>query len=382
MRVPREQFTNETSEPLGKDLRANPCRETGAGGLCPPYANCFKRQVLYLERNNLNAGVIMHKRIVFLLALLLASASALPAAHAVELRICRQAGISYLPLLVIEEQKLLEKNAAKAGIKNFTVTWTELSGGAAVNEALLSESVDLISGGVPPFLRLWDKTQGRVKIVAVLSGLPVLLTTSKTDVKSITDFTANDKIAVPSLKVSLQALLLQMAVAKQYGIENFHKLDNLTVQMKHADAYIALTSGKSEITAHFASEPFATRELRAGLHTVLNSYDLLGPTVSQVLSGSQKFYEKHPEIFRLVNKTVNEASQWIHANKKQAAELYLRVEKSKESLDLVLAILENPQATFLAKPEGAADYADFMHAIKAIKTKPASWKDLYFQLPE
>ncbi|MDR1490680.1 MAG: hypothetical protein LBS65_09425, partial [Desulfovibrio sp.] len=31
-----EQFTNETSELLCKDLRANPCRETGAGGHCPP----------------------------------------------------------------------------------------------------------------------------------------------------------------------------------------------------------------------------------------------------------------------------------------------------------------------------------------------------------
>ncbi|MDR2051411.1 MAG: ABC transporter substrate-binding protein [Deltaproteobacteria bacterium] len=323
----------------------------------------------------------MHKFIAFPLLFFLAAASAVSVAHAVELRICRQAGISYLPLLVIEEQKLLEKNAAAEGIKDFTVTWTELSGGAAVNEALLSGSVDLISGGVPPFLRLWDKTQGQVKIVAVLSGLPVVLTTARADIKSIADFAGKDKIAVPSLKVSLQSLLLQIAVAKLYGTENYDKLDDLTVQMKHADAYIALTSGRSEITAHFASEPFATRELRAGLHAVLNSHDLLGPTVSQVLSGNQKFYEKHPEIFRLVNRTVNEASRWIQANKKQAAELYLKVERSKEPLDLILAILENPQSSFLAEPEGAADYADFMYAIKAIKTKPGTWKDLYFQFP-
>jgi hypothetical protein len=35
-RVHLEQFTRFIRELLCKDLRANPCRETGAGGLCPP----------------------------------------------------------------------------------------------------------------------------------------------------------------------------------------------------------------------------------------------------------------------------------------------------------------------------------------------------------
>ena len=40
--VQLEQFTNEMSEPLCKDLSANPCHEIGVGELCSPLNDYFK----------------------------------------------------------------------------------------------------------------------------------------------------------------------------------------------------------------------------------------------------------------------------------------------------------------------------------------------------
>ena len=114
------------------------------------------------------------------------------AAETNEVRIVRQFGIHYLPLVVMEDQKLVEKRAKANGIADLKVTWAQLSGGASVNDALLSHAVDFSAGGVGPLIVLWDKTQGGkgdVKAVAAVSDVPMTLTTRNPAVKSIADFT-------------------------------------------------------------------------------------------------------------------------------------------------------------------------------------------------
>ena len=68
-----------------------------------------------------------------------------------------------------------------------------------------------------------------------------------------------------------------MAVAKQFGIENYAKLDPLTVGMPHPDAYAAMMSGRTEITSHLASPPFSYQELKnPAVHRVLNTAEAVG----------------------------------------------------------------------------------------------------------
>src|SRR3546814_10155074 len=62
--------------------------------------------------------------------------------------------------LVVLDQKLVEKHAKKMGIGDVKVTMHRFSGGSAMNQALLSDSIDLAAGGVAPLLKLWDKTVG------------------------------------------------------------------------------------------------------------------------------------------------------------------------------------------------------------------------------
>jgi len=88
-----------------------------------------------------------------------------------EIRIPRGAGgVGFLPLLMMEKNKLVEKHAAEAGLPNLQVRWIELGGPSAMNDALLSGAVDFIAAGPPAFLVLWDRTRDSAKVTGVAPG--------------------------------------------------------------------------------------------------------------------------------------------------------------------------------------------------------------------
>ena len=86
-------------------------------------------------------------------ALLAVSASA--RAEVSELRVAEQYGISYLPMMIMEDQKLVEKHAKEAGIADLKVTWSRFAGGNVMNDAMLSNSLHFAAGGVAPLVSLW-----------------------------------------------------------------------------------------------------------------------------------------------------------------------------------------------------------------------------------
>jgi NitT/TauT family transport system substrate-binding protein len=298
-----------------------------------------------------------------------------------EVRISKQYGLAYLPLIVLEEHKLIEKNAKAAGLGDVKTEWVTFGGGATANDALLSGSVELISGGVAPFVRLWDKTNGKVKALASLDQSPLVLNAAKPNIKTLKDFTDKDRIALPSAKVSIQSLVLQIAVAKEFGIKNYDKLDHITVSLKHPDALIALTSGKSEITGHFTLEPFTTIEQQnPNVHQVLNSYDVFGGRhTTNIVSTSEDFYKNNPKLAQAIIDALNEADEWIKGHRQEAAELYLKVTKSKEPLNVIENILNNPDIDYTTKPlPNIIVFSDFLFDTGVIKRKPADWKELFF----
>src|SRR5690349_11349097 len=190
-----------------------------------------------------------------------------------EITITRQPGILYLPSHVMEKQQLIEKEAAKRGVPNLKVTWANLSGGGAQTDALLASSVDVVNTGVGNLLLLWDRTKGGVKGIVANSALPLTLITRNPNIKTLKDYGPNDRIAVPTVKVSTQAILLQMACEKTFGPDQTTKLDGNTVQLGHPDAAIALANPQHEITSHFSAPPFSFLELKTvkGAHVVLTS---------------------------------------------------------------------------------------------------------------
>ena len=255
-----------------------------------------------MHRARVRAGHLPAVSMLAGLALTLVAATA--NAQVPEIRFARQFSMGYLQFNVMEKHRLLEKHAKAAGIPEVKVVWATFNSPAAMNDALLSGSVDIVSGGVPGLLTIWARTQGTanaVKGIAAFSSQPILLNTRNPNIKSITDFTAKDKIALPAVKVSVQAMMLQMAAAKQWGPAEYARLDPLTVGMSPPDATIALLSGAAGITSAFSVPPYQSQQLeKDGIHTVLNSYEVFGsPHSFTVAWASSQFRDKNPALYQI-----------------------------------------------------------------------------------
>ncbi|SNB70859.1 NitT/TauT family transport system substrate-binding protein [Arboricoccus pini] len=300
------------------------------------------------------------------------------AAETNRLRIAQQFGIGYLPLIVAKEQKLIEKHAVSLGLPATEVTWLQMSGAAAMNDSLISGGLDFATAGVAPAILTRDKTRGRMNITLIcsLGSMPNILVSNNPAVKTIKDFTSTDRIALPSVKVGFQPIVLQIAAEKTFG--QYDKLDSLTVSLPHPDAAAAILSGAGGITAHFSSPPFMEQELESGkAHAVLNSYDVLGgPHTFNVVYATEKFTADNPKTVAAFVDALDEANSWIKANPTEAAKLYVAAEHSKLAPDFIERIIRDPQIDFTTVPERVDAFADFEFRIGLIKEKP-TWKELF-----
>ncbi|EHD21108.1 MULTISPECIES: ABC transporter substrate-binding protein [Brenneria] len=318
---------------------------------------------------------------------LLASALALPTQAYAEgqLRIAQQFGIVYLLLNVAQDKQLIEKHAKADGLE-VKVDYLQLSGGAAVNDALLSGSVDIAGAGIGPLFTLWDRTKNRQNVRAVLATgqFPYYLISTNPNVKSIADFTDKDRIAVPAVGVSVQSRYLQQASAKLWGDKEFNRLDKLQVALPHPDATAAIISAGTEITAHFGNAPFQEQELAGNpnAHIVLNSYDVQGgPTSPVVLYTTEKFRKENPRTYRVFVNALAEAAEFADQNPEEAADAFIRITKSKIDRKLLLDILKSPESKFSITPQNTLQLGQFLHRVGAIKNKPESVKDYFFDDP-
>lgn len=308
---------------------------------------------------------------------------AMPAAAEVsEVKLARQFGIHYLPMVIMENRKLVEQEAKALGIADLKVAWPQLSGGASSNDALLSGAIDFAAVGTGPMIQLWDKSKGivDVKAMAAVSDVPMTLTTRNPNVKKLADFTEKDKIALPAVKTSMQAVTLQMAAAKIWGDESYEKLDKLTVSMRHPDAMAAMLSGQGEITAHFTAAPYDFQELEnPNIHKVLTSYDVYGGSGTLiVLTTTSKFHDQNPKVYKAILNALGKAMEFIKNDPRQAAEIYLSVTKDKTPVDAMVKMINDPLIRFTTTPSATFPVAQFMHKVGRIKNLPASWKDMFF----
>ncbi|MBY0242205.1 MAG: ABC transporter substrate-binding protein [Burkholderiaceae bacterium] len=325
------------------------------------------------------------KRTAGALAAAALALATIPAHAEGRLRIAEQYGVTYLLLNIAQDQKLIEKHGRQQGL-DIKVEWTQISGGPAANDALLSGAVDVVGAGVGPLLTIWDRTTGKqnVKGVASLGNFPYYLVSANPKVKSLADFTEKDRIGLPAVGVSVQARILQMAVAKQWGDKDFTRLDKLTQTLPHPDAAAAVIAGGTEINAHFGNSPFQEQELaqNPNARVVLNSYDVLGgPSSSTVLYATEKFRNDNPKTYRAFTAALADAAKYATANPEGAADTYLRVTKSNVDRALLLKILKNPQVQFKVAPQNTYPLAQFLHRVGVLKNQPATWRDYFFDDP-
>jgi len=315
-------------------------------------------------------------------ALLLAPAAARAEVDEVKIPL-GAGGFGFLPYLVMEKHKLVEQAARENGLPNLKVSWVNFGGPSVVNDMLLSGAAHISAAGPPAFLTLWDKTNANIKVkgIAAMTAIPMYLNTRSPTLKSLKDLGDNDKIAVTAVKVSIPAIIMQMAAIKEYGPADYTRYDKYTVSLTHPDGVIALLSGRTEITAHFTSPPFHHYERRTpDVRTVMTSNDVMGgPSTFTMLYTTSKFHDENPKTYAAILKALEKAIALINTDRRAAAEIFLGTSDGKGwTIDEVAELLKDPDMRFTTAPENVMKYASFMADVGSIKNRPKSWQDLFF----
>lgn len=295
----------------------------------------------------------------------------------------QQFGAVYLPAMVMESQKLVEKHLATAGMADVAVEWAKLGGPAALNDAMISGSLHFACQGVPSMAVIWDRTRTNIAVKALgsVANNNIWLNTRNPNIKSLKDFTEKDRIAIPSLKVSTQALMMHMAAEKLWGKGQFAKLDHIIVALPHPEALAALSNATHEINTHFATSPFHEAEMKmAGIRTITTAYEIMGGTMSGLtFTSNEKFRKENPKVFAAVDAAFAESFGWINSDKKRAAQLYIDLTKEKRlTADDLLKLFSTPDMEYTRVPNKVGEIVAFMNSVGLVKTKPESWKDLFF----
>jgi NitT/TauT family transport system substrate-binding protein len=297
-----------------------------------------------------------------------------------ELRIGLQYGFIYLPITVAVEEGFVDKRAREVGLGPMKVSLQRFSGSTAVNEALLSNSIDFGAYGLPGLLIAWEKTRGRLDIKGLI-GLALtayVLDTNKPGVETLADFAPGDRIAVPASN-SPQAILLRMAAEKLYGPGQYGKLDGMMVSLPHPEATTALLAGAS-IAGYFSTPPFSQLLAKnPKIRPVLTSREILGGHEGSgaALGGSAHFAGANPKATQALYLGMQDAMKLIAADPRRAAEIYLKSEPQKLSNEEIQAQLQDGTTVFQVEPAGVVTYADFMVKTGMLKAKPDSWKDVF-----
>jgi NitT/TauT family transport system substrate-binding protein len=296
----------------------------------------------------------------------------------------QQRGLLYLPIDMMVSGGVLQSEADKLGLGKIDASVATLSGPGPVIDAILSGAADYGTAALPSLLTLWDKTRGRaneVRAVGAISNGAMTLYTINPNVKTIADFTDADRIAVPTVRLSFNAMMLQMAAEQQW--QDPHRLDHLTVSLGHPDAVAALSAGygKSVITAHIAVQPYTEEGLRLpGAHVITDSRQVFGGAITQItLLATKATKEKNPLLFKAVANALRQAIAVANADKHAAAVLWKQAQNAPESVDALVHLLDDPGFEFTGQPHRIVYFASFLNRIGTMSARLADWKEAFWE---
>jgi NitT/TauT family transport system substrate-binding protein len=305
-----------------------------------------------------------------------------PCAHAQDnattVAVGYQRGLAYLPVILMDQQHLFEKHAARLGLKT-TAEYRLLGGPAPIVDGLLGGALQAGVVGTPSAILLTDKTKD-IKLIGSMGNFPMLYMTKSPGLKTVSDLGPQDKIATTAVKTGIYSLVLQMKAAKLWGPENYDRLDKYTVTMSHADALTALLSGSGTITVHGCSYPHALQEQDAGAHVILDSKEVLNGANGMItgLVASQKYCAANPKTCQALTAALGEAHQWINEDKDRAAKFFFDYGKTGETLPELQKQIKSSEVKFTIKPEGLEPFADFMFSVSKLVKNKLGYSDLVF----
>jgi len=284
------------------------------------------------------------------------------------LKIAYQYGMAYAPLIVMQEQKLIEKYC-----DNVEVNWQVLNSGAAINEGVIAGDIQVAYMGIAPFLTAVMKGTP-YKLYSGLSGQPMGLNTNDANITSLADFTADDKIALVNYG-SIQHIMLAMAAEKELG--DAHALDENIMAMAHPDGMQALIS--NSVKGHLTTAPYFLQELEDDQFSEITSVRETFPEDCTIIIGAaaNDLYENHREVYDALVSATNEAMDYINNNLEDTAEMIY--ENEGVSKEVMLEYMKADGVIYTNKATGLMEIADFMKRAEFIEEAPAAFSDISFE---
>jgi NitT/TauT family transport system substrate-binding protein len=115
------------------------------------------------------------------------------------------------------------------------------------------------------------------------------------------------------------------------------------------------------------------------IRRLLTSTDYFDGGLSfNVIAATTRFRSQNPKLYGVFLSALKEATDFINADKKRAAEIYLKASGDKMPVEELTEILNDPAIRYTTKPEGIAAFVDFMAKTGTLKTPPADWRDMFY----
>jgi NitT/TauT family transport system substrate-binding protein len=281
--------------------------------------------------------------------------------------IAYQFGVGYAPLLIIKQQRLLEK--AYPGLK---VEWKQLASGTPITDGIIKGDIQIGAMGTGPMLVGWARGTNW-KVIAPLDEADLWLMARDRSIRTVADLRGK-RIATPTA-TSIQAVALRKMAEVKVG--NARALDSSLISMDHPDGMQALLSG--QIDAHFTSPPYQWQELGRGAHVVGRSYGYFGAHTFLVTVATQKFYEEYTAFSNRFYRLVKQSIDLINKKPRTAAVILAREDQTEATTAQFRSwITRKKSLTFTTRPRGLMRTAGFMNKIGLLNRIPRNWRELVF----
>lgn len=289
----------------------------------------------------------------------------------VTLNIAYQYGLAYAPLIIVQQQKMIETAYEKETGKQISVVWNQMNSGADINTGISSGSLDVGFMGVAPAITGIQKGVG-YKIFTNISGQEHGLMTNDETITGFDDLIGSDnQIALVNIG-SIQHILLGMALEKA-GYDA-HALDANIVAMAHPDGMTALYA--ENVSCHLTSNPYIFKEREEeSLHELKEVSNIWGINDSFIVGvASEDLFKNDPELYQILCDAVSEAINYMNNEPEAAAKITCEFDGNSEEEELGYI----QKSKYMIETSGVFELASFMAENGFIDEAPESYEELVF----
>ena len=286
-----------------------------------------------------------------------------------KLSIAYQYGFAYIPLQIMQEQKLIEKHYGQP----VAIDWQVIASGSAINEGIIAGSIDVAGMGIPPLVT--GVANGvPYKMYSGLSVQPMGMHTFRSDLNSLADFAQDDKIALVSYG-SIQHISLALACEAELG--DPHALDDNILNMSNPDGMQALIS--ETVAAHVTLAPYLNMEEDMEQMHEIEAVRKSFPAGYQVVVAvaTEKLHDENPALYDAVVKATAEAIDYVNENLPEVAEMMY--EQEGVDLETMQRYLNAEGLLYSTSTTGVLELSEFMGRTGMVENAPATLEEIAFE---